>query len=328
MTQASFARLSIAIVALVLSVVPVPGSPERENGGAIAGFPREVTLPDGKTITIPEKPVRICSVTVASDEILWELVSPERLIALSYLVDNPTYSNIVTEATAVSHRVTSDAEHLIGLNPDLVLVAFYSRAEFVKLLEEADLPVVRLEEFDNLDDIRKNIRLLGTLTGTESRAEDLILAMDQRIERVRSLVAGRSRPMVLPFVYGWVAGEGTIYHDIVELAGGRCLSGEKGIKGHKQVSVESLLAWDPEYILTDGPQARLTSGEKLKTQNPILGNLRALRENRVIEIPSAHLFSCASHHIVKGIEELARLLHPEAFSEVGGESIPSATSPE
>lgn len=278
-----------------------------------SGFPRSVSLPGGGTITVATPPVRICSVTVATDEILLELVGPDRIVALSNLVDNPVYSNVVAEAAAVPRRVGSEAEQVIGLRPDLVLVAFYTRAEFVRLLEAAALPVVRLDQFDTLPDIRANIRLMGILTGTEPKAEELITGMDRRIDRVRSLVSGRPAPSVLVFAHGWVAGKGTLYHEIVEVACGLDLAAEKDIEGHEQISIESILVWNPDYILTDGPAPRMSHGGRLTAANPVLANLAAIREGKVIEVPSAHLFSCASHHIVNGIEELARLLHPEVF---------------
>jgi len=307
-------RRSLVTAFLLLLAAGCSSAPDPAPGAsASAGFPRTVALPGGGSITIPKKPTRICSVTVGTDEILLELVGPERMVALSYLVDDPSYSTLAGHVPPGLARVTSEAEQIIGLEPDLVLVAFYSRAEFVQLLEEAGLPVVRLEDFKTLDDIEENIELLGRLTGEEKKAEELVNGMRKVREEVAERVSGRPPREVVAITHGWVAGKGTITTEIIELAGGRNLAVEKGIEGHKQVSVEALLEWDPEFLLVAGPKPARTHGKELVAQNPLFANLTAVKEGRVIEIPSAHLFSSASQHIVKGIEELARLLHPEAF---------------
>ena len=69
-----------------------------------AGFPRTVTDGAGRSLRLAARPVRIVAQTLASDEMLFPMVAPERLVGFSSLSRDPKYSNVLAEATRIRHR--------------------------------------------------------------------------------------------------------------------------------------------------------------------------------------------------------------------------------
>src|SRR5262249_27427163 len=71
----------------------------------------------------PSPPRRILSHTLATDEILLELVPVERVVGVTNLVDDPEISSVPGRYPDHVPRLReADAERIIGLNPDLVCV--------------------------------------------------------------------------------------------------------------------------------------------------------------------------------------------------------------
>ena len=124
-------------------------------------------------------PQQIASVTLGSDEILLDLVGPDRLLGVTYFATDPTISNIADQLDGIAHTdLSGNPEYLISLEADLVILAGYNDPAALDQLQDADVPVFVLADFNTMDDIRANIRLLGQVTGEEERAEAMITDMD------------------------------------------------------------------------------------------------------------------------------------------------------
>lgn len=63
-------------------------------------------------------------------------VSPDRTAVLTYLADDPSFSNVTQKTKSVGPRVTTNAEQVIALDPDLI-VSGVTRAECLKSLTQA-----------------------------------------------------------------------------------------------------------------------------------------------------------------------------------------------
>ncbi len=267
-------------------------------------------------------PSRIVSGTLATDEILLALLPPQRLAALTYLADDPTVSNVAAEARAVPGRLKQvEAERVLALEPDLLLVARYTRREIIVQLEGAGVPVLRMPSYDTLSDIRRNICFLGSAVGVEAKSEVLIAEMDQTLAHIRTLTRGELRPRVLYYgPSGFTAGKGTIFSELLEVAGGRNAVEKVGVTGYVHLPLETALALDPEVILLSGYRGTRRAEEIKPSQeladDPAWKNVAAVRNSRVYTIPGNHL-SCISHHVVKAAEDIARVLHPDRFPEDG-----------
>jgi iron complex transport system substrate-binding protein len=174
-----------------------------------------------------------------------------------------------------------------------------------------------------MDEIEAGILDLGKRVGESDRAQDLADRMRTR----RKQLANRlhdvpHRHRVLYWSAGFTAGNMTTMDDIIREAGGINVAAERNLKGSAEMSPEQVIAADPEYILL----SRWSADERANhiENHPLLRNLRAVVEKRVIVIEGRYLTS-VSHFVVEGAERLARKLHPDRFENDRLPIVPSRT---
>ena len=262
-------------------------------------------------------PRRVVSMTLAGDEILLALLPPERILALSHLADDPQYSHAVAAAARIRHRVRADAEQVLALQPDLVVLSAsaFTGVTARELLHRTGVPLCELPWHDSLAGVQQNVLTVGRAVGALSRARRLVAAMDRRLRAVQERVAGAPRPRTLYYYPGgFTAGRGTTLHEMIERAGGRNVAIEAGIRGVKQIAREVLVSLDPEVILVGGTSDE-DSLRSVLLADPSLAAVDAIRRERV-EVVTGPSAGSLSHHVVNGVEIMARLLHPTAFPDV------------
>jgi ABC-type Fe3+-hydroxamate transport system substrate-binding protein len=298
---------------------PPPAAPERaaSTGQSAAamlagGFPREVQAPDGTQLRLAAPPQRVVAGASGVGDILCELLPPERLAGLPDQMRD--YS---------SHRAPDDpwlarpsfhvfaAEPVLALRPDLVVADHWQPAETSARLREAGLPVLVIDDLERLEDVRAAVGLLGRALGEETRAEQLLAAMDERIARLAAGAGARRGLRALAYTNGgtggWAAAQGTSADEWIGLAG--LTNALASREGHVRFSFEELLTLDPDVLVVcgaDNPDER-GGTEALVRDEPLLAGLRARRRGLIVTLPS-WLFSTNSHNIVTAAEELAQRL--------------------
>ena len=264
-------------------------------------------------------PQRIASLSLTADEVLLALLPPERIIALTHLADNATYSNVVVEAGQVRHRLQANAEQVIALQPDLVVVSAssYTGGTAKALLRQTGIPLFPLKWYESVSGIQQSIVELGHAVGEDGKAEALVADMRQRIQAVQDRVADTYHPRVLYFAPdGFTAGKKTNIDEIITIAGGRNVAAMAGIEYFRKISHETLVMMNPEVILlSHDPQSEAPEESyQWLYANPALQDVAAIQEDRVYAIPRPYV-DVLSHHVMKGVEAVAQLLHPGVFSQ-------------
>lgn len=262
------------------------------------------------------KPQRIVSLTLGTDEILLSLVETPRVLAVTNYALDDNVSNVSEAAKAVpQHIKNAGVETVVALNPDLVLAATYSSADVIKQLKDLGLPVVTLRQFSSLEGIEENIRIVGRAVGESEKAEALISEMQQRLKILGAQLPKKSaRPVLLSYdVSGWTAGSETTFDALVSLAGGRNLAAEAGIVGHKKISLETVVAMNPEVMIYNTWTSDVARSNAALIKKPALQSVAAVKNGRLHGVPGKYL-TTVSHYIVQGVEAMARLLYPKVFA--------------
>lgn len=253
---------------------------------------------------LTQKPQRIVSQTLATDEILLAICPLERIAALSPLATDSSYSN-VTEIAQKLGRTVHNLEQLLALQPDLVLVAQYNRAELLTLLNQVQIPTLKLTRFSQLQDIQDNIRSIGQAIGEESRATALLEQMTTALTRLQAQIPKRAPPRVISYsLEGLTAGRDTTFNAIVQAIGAMNLSAEHGIEGVVAISSEQLIAWQPDFIVVAAASDQF---DAILQQLQAQPTFRAVH-GKIIFIEQRYL-STASHHIITAIEQLAQQIY-------------------
>lgn len=306
----------IALVMLMLALVLTACAQATPTQAPLTEEPFSVSVMDGlgSEVVLNAKPQRIVSMTLGTDEILLDLVGPERLIAVTYLAADATTSNIAErpELAQILNVIQPNpsAEQIIALEPDLVFVATFTDSAVIQQLRDAGLPVFAVGFFTSIEAMQQNILTIGDLVGEPEKAAAMVDEMNARLQAVAEAVAGAQgeKPSVLYLASdGWVAGSGTTVDDIIIRAGG--VNAAADLVDWNQVSEEAIIQMDPDYVILS---PYVTDDEFIN--NPVFANLKAVQQGHVMAISDAYM-SATSQYIVRGVEEVARFLYPELVPE-------------
>ena len=105
-------------------------------------------------------------------------------------------------------------------------------------------------------------------------------------------------------------GAGSFHDQMIALAGGKNLAGDISAR-YPQYSLEEVVKRAPDLILISTME-RSGQFEQQKARWMQWGSIPAVANNRICFIDS-DLIDRASPRIVEGLEEIARLIHPELF---------------
>jgi iron complex transport system substrate-binding protein len=132
-----------------------------------------------------------------------------------------------------------------------------------------------------------SIRLLGKILGVEERAEAIARYAEETFALVDKVLADaplqrRPRVYLARAANGLETGlEGSINTEILERAGGRNVARREGGRaGLAQVSLEQVLTWNPETIVTLNREFA-----SLARSDPGWGAVAAVRANRLVVAP-------------------------------------------
>lgn len=203
----------------------------------------------------------------------------------------------------VGDTLKPSVEKIVALNADLVIISTASQIEAIfQKLVELGIPVY-VSSPRNIEGVLDSIDRIGELIDAREQAGRLTQELRARIVRVESRVAGLSRPAVFvilgtePLI---TVGAGSFVTDLITRAGGRSISAEDP-GDYPQYSIETVIARQPEMILLQSGEERLT--DRL-SQTP------AGRSSHVYHIDDDLLLR-PGPRIIDGLEQLAGKLHPQ-----------------
>lgn len=280
-----------------------------------ACIPSEAAPPDavtddlGRAVHLAAVPERIVSLAPSNTEVLYALGLEDRIVGVTDYCDYPPEA---LEKEKVGGYSTPDIEKIVALEPDLILATDMHEQEIIPNLAARGFAVVGLEPRD-IDGVLADIRLVGELTGEATVGVEVVRQMEERIAAVtRAVERVEEKPRVVYITWHdplWSVGSGTIIHELMERAGGRNIFGE--VAGHKAVSLETIIARDPEVIVA-GTGHGQAEGYPLEwaRQEPRLAVTQARKEGRVHGI-DADLISRGGPRVVEALEMLAGFFHPD-----------------
>lgn len=252
-------------------------------------------------------PRRVASLNLSADEVLVEILPPERLVAVTRWADEPGSSNIAGRVPPSAFRFQkADMERLVALAPDLVVVSEYTDADFLKLVERSGMRFHRMDGLGSLAGIRAAILSLGEAVGEAEGARRLVARYDLTLSELARRLSGARRPRVLYWADPHTAGADTAIGALIVGGGGANVGAELGISGIAPIGAERAFAADPEFVLIG---TGWKTGEALSA-HPLLSRMPAVIEGRIVELPT-QLLVTLSHHAADACWRLASLLHPQ-----------------
>jgi iron complex transport system substrate-binding protein len=215
----------------------------------------------------------------------------------------------------VGNAFNPSLEKIAELEPDLVLTV--KQEQLNSELDALGIKFMVLDPED-MDGILGNIELVGEITGTEKRARKLAKDMQDSVSQVITLMEDAPKVRVFFIVDAtdptlpWTAGTGSFIDALITMAGGENIAA-KGQGAWVQFSLEQIVSSDPEVIIIQTMTGGIptVSKEELE-EHPAWGEMTAVKQGKICFI-NGDLVSRPGPRIVQGLEEMARIIHPELF---------------
>jgi iron complex transport system substrate-binding protein len=291
--------------------------------------------------------VRICSLLPSATEIVCALGMGKELAAVTHECDYPpqvaalprlTRTNIPpgTSSAGIDAAVTSTLETtgslyeldlplLEKLKPDLILTqrlcdvcaVSFDRIQEAILRLPTRASVLNLEPH-SLADILGNIRTVGQALGCVTVAENVVSALELRIEAIRQKTIGaacRLRALCLDWVNP-LFGSGHWMKELVEIAGGRDEISNLH-RPSQRIEWGRVIDFSPQVIILTCCGFNL---DRCKAEAETLAQFAGIAElpaviaGRVFATDGSSYFSRPGPRIVDSLEILAHLIHPEIFA--------------
>jgi iron complex transport system substrate-binding protein len=313
------ANLAIGII-LIFSVTFSSCGPGRAKpvGSATA---IQITDFRNKEITLSKPASRIICLIESGLSGLYMLRAENQVIGVSSAIYNESASE---QYAALDERISNkelpapgnwdfvSIENIVALQPDLVII-WASQTESIQSIEEHGIPVygVFLRSFD---DVYKEMKDFGALTGKSQKADSLIAYTKNEIRKLKSMrQSSNDKPKSVYFIWNQglleTAGTTSTVNELIELAGAKnsCTIEQE----HAVINKERLFDWNPDLMVmwfnpSESPEDILSLSE--------IQQLKAIQDKQVYELPSAFLCDLWTLKFPYAVKMLANWCYPSTYS--------------
>lgn len=257
----------------------------------------------------PQRPIpqRVISLSPFITEMIYLLNAQDLLIA------NTTYCNVPKEAKLkkkVGSVIQMNVEKIISLHPDLVIASPLSRAKQIKILENQDIKVLKIENpqtFPQMCDITMEI---SKVLGRTDLAKKIVEKAAKEVETIKLKTAYLPKKKV--FIQIGIkplhsANKETFINEYINYGGGiNIAENEKsGI-----YSREKVLKENPAVILIATMGTSKKAGEIEKQRWKKFESLNAAKNNRIYVLDPELILSPTPITFAKGLKQVLSLIHP------------------
>jgi iron complex transport system substrate-binding protein len=209
----------------------------------------------GAAAAAPAKPQRVMSLNLCTDQMILQLLPPERIASVTYLSRGPDTGWPAVDASQAAVNYGT-SEEVLAQHPDLVVAGTTSTLSTRSLLKKTGIPLLELPAAESFDDIRKLTRTLGRAVGEEEKAESLLRQMDATLAELRKTAPAKPITVVAWDGGGNVPGPATLFDAILTAAGAVNVAtrlNQNTLYGnYASFDLEQLVTLNPELVIYGG----------------------------------------------------------------------------
>ncbi|OIQ08049.1 vitamin B12-binding protein [Moorella thermoacetica] len=328
--------LAILILAAALAGCGSQDSDQKATGQAPAGqaaAKRTITDMAGRQVAVPGEIKKVFATSPVGTILVYTL-APEKLAGWNYDLNEVEKKYILPEYQKLPNlggwyaKNTANIEEILKIHPQVIISMGYmdntalSQAEQIQ--KQLQIPVVMVDgELTKLD---QAYEFMGDLLGDKQRARELAAYCRDTINGVAAKVKALPADKKVRVYYaegptGLQTDPAASQHtQVLDFVGGinvAAIPPERGPggMGMSSVSLEQVLSWDPDVILSWNV-AQGGAYEKI-LKDPKWQNLTAVKNHRVYQVPHGpfNWFDRPpSVNRIIGVKWLANLLYPDVFN--------------
>ncbi|WHY83914.1 ABC transporter substrate-binding protein [Neobacillus novalis] len=278
-------------------------------------FPITLTDDAGREVTIEEKPETIVSIQASSTEIAFALGLGDKIVGVS------DYDNYPPEALEKEKVGAQDinVELVLTLLPDIALVTdfhYKTHPETLQQFEEAGIKVIVVGSAASFNDVYHNIEMIGTATGSETEANEIISDMKKRFSAIKEKAAAITDKKkvwveVAPAPDIFTTGTNTFMHEMLESI--QATNAAEEHEGWVKLTEEEIVKLNPDVIITTyGYYVENPKDQVLARKG--WADVPALKNKQVFDVDNDTV-TRPGPRLIEGVETLAELIYPEVFKQ-------------
>ena len=255
-------------------------------------------------------PRKIVSLAPSVTETLFALGFGDRLVGVTTSCDYPAGARAIPK---IGGFLSPSLETIVAKRPDVVIgVSSATDPATAREMKRLGLKVI-LISLASVSDILSSIQNIARLLGNPQSGEKLVRKIIRQMDQVKNRVAPAPRRSTLllvglrPLI---AVGGNNFIDELITLAGGKNIAGD---------AAQPWLNLPDEVVVAKAPQVIIEAGmgsDRDQSANhwADLKSIPAVQQGRVYPYPSDKILR-PGPRIGEGLEEIARLLHPECFAD-------------
>ncbi len=263
-----------------------------------------------RTVTLDDTADRIVSLSSSNTEILFAIDAGDKVVGRDEYSDYPEEA---LDIPTVGGFSTPNIEKILGVDPDLIIADPIAQDAIFSI--ENTITTLYFES-KSVDDLLSVIDKIGSVTGKESEAENLIDDMQTRMEAITDITddfTSAEKPSVYIEVFEglWTVGSSSHINNLISMAGGINIFDDQD-DDYFIANEEVIIDRKPDVIVLYGEMGSYAATID-EVKNRGWGVIPAVENDQIYVIDGDLLDPCP--RIVDGIEYLAYYFHPDLFSE-------------
>jgi iron complex transport system substrate-binding protein len=256
---------------------------------------------------------RVVSLAPSVTETLFALGFGDRLVGVTTSCDYPAEALKIPK---IGGFMSPSLETIVAKRPSLV-IGVSSATDPAKAREMERLGLkVTLISLASVNDILDSIKSIARLLGSPDAGEKLVRKITLQMDQVKARVAPappRSALLLVGLRPLIAVGGKNFIDELITLAGGKNIAGD---------TAQPWLNLPDEYVVVKAPQVIIEAGMGSERDQAAkhwadLKSIPAVQQGRVFRYPSDKILR-PGPRIGEGLEEIARLVHPECFADSKG----------
>ncbi|KUO78233.1 MAG: hypothetical protein APF81_25090 [Desulfosporosinus sp. BRH_c37] len=271
-------------------------------GNSSQATTRVITDMAGRKVTIPTKINTVYCAVPTAEAMLYSL-APEKLVAWvnapsddqkKYLSDRA--KNLPILGGWMGEKSTANLEEIAKLSPDLIIfmttTGVNNNPEQIadSITNQTKRPVIVMES--GFADTAKVYRLMGDILGVQDRAETLASYSEKKMKEISDMVAKIPQDKLLNVYYAeGTSGlstdpSGSDHTEVLDFVKGKNVADvqAKGGQGMSSVSMEQVLAWNPDVVLVSSNSGGVKAYDSI-LKDTSWGKVKAVKNSKVYMTP-------------------------------------------
>jgi iron complex transport system substrate-binding protein len=266
---------------------------------------KSITNVDGTSIETPVKVERVAAIFGPSYEKIVLLGAEDKIVCDGdFHIDGWPWSNVIykrlNDVPGIPNAHSDlNIEEMLGY--DLDVVFNFPNPQTTEALRQAGISVVPMAGTGKMSDIKETVKVYAEALGdgAPARAARYAAYYDEKVKQVTDVTATipeneRVKVYMANQLILKAAGKSSDLVELMQLAGGVCVSAEVEGGGGVEVSREQLLAWDPDFIFVDhaGSSGNASAEDVIKEMldQDEFSELTAAEKNQIYICPTGVFF--------------------------------------